>query len=99
MIVMDTFMGVSDGHIGWLVWLVWLLMGVFEALFASRLSRNRTLWADITVGAVASLLGGFFSIQFLGDTPVMRFLISLLGAVFFATACLLLLGYMLRPRR
>lgn len=96
---MDTLMGMDHGQIGLLVWLVWALIGVFEALLASRLSSGRNLWADIVVGAVSALMGGFFSVNFLGDTPVMRFIISLLGAIFFATACLMLMGYLLRPRR
>lgn len=86
-------MNVSADHIGWIVWAVWILIGVFAALVAQRYTGGRrTFLFDLVIGAVASVLGGYLSTRFLGDTPVQMFLISVLGAVFFAAAALWVTG-------
>lgn len=90
---MDTFLGVSHENIGILVWLLWALIGLFGALLTSRLTMGRrSLAFDIIVGVVAGVLGGYCSAQFLGDTPMQLFLISILGAVFGAGIALWLTG-------
>lgn len=90
---METLMGVSAGHIGILVWVVWALIGVFEALLAARIGTvARKLWLDVVAGAVAAVAGGYFSIDFVGDGPMQRFLISVLGAVFLGAVVLWIVG-------
>ena len=80
----NIWLGVSEHSVGILVWVLWAAIGALEALLASR---------------IAALLGGYCSLQYLGDTPVMRLLISALAAIFLATAALWILGIFLRPRR
>ncbi len=95
---MDTLLGISAGHIGILVWVIWLAIGVFEALLATRICEGRNLMADIVTGGIAGLLGGYFSVNFVGDAPLQRFLISVLGAIFLAAVALWILGRFLRRR-
>lgn len=91
--IMETLMGVGAGHIGILVWLVWVLIGVFEALLAARIgTMPRKLWLDVFAGAAAAVAGGYFSIDFVGDGPIQRFLISVLGAAFLGAAVLWIVG-------
>ncbi len=92
---METLFGISQNGIGVLVWLLWALIGAFEALLAARMSQKRNLVADL----VAGVLGGYFSIHFAGDSPVQRFLISVMGAVFLAAAAMWIMGRLLRRRR
>ncbi len=93
---METLFGISQNGIGVLVWLLWALIGAFEALLAARMSQKRNLVADLVTGGV---LGGYFSIHFAGDSPVQRFLISVMGAVFLAAAAMWIMGRLLRRRR
>ncbi|MDE6525635.1 MAG: hypothetical protein K2L75_00135 [Muribaculaceae bacterium] len=89
----DQMMNVSADHIGWIVWAVWVLIGVFAALVAQRFpGLRRAFLFDLVIGVVASTLGGYLSTRFLGDTPVQLFLLSVLGAVFFAAAALWITG-------
>ena len=91
--MLNQLMNVSAGHIGLLVWVVWLLIGLFAALVAQRYTGGRrTFLFDLIIGVVASVLGGYLSTRFLGDTPVQLFLVSVLGAVFFAAAALWVTG-------
>ena len=96
---METLFGISQNGIGMLVWLLWALIGAFEALLAARMSQKRNLVADLVTGVIAGVLGGYFSIHFAGDSPVQRFLISVMGAVFLAAAALWIMGRLLRRRR
>ena len=96
---METLFGISQNGIGVLVWLLWALIGAFEALLAARMSQKRNLVADLVTGVIAGVLGGYFSIQFAGDSPVQRFLISVMGAVFLAAAAMWIMGRLLRRRR
>lgn len=96
---METLFGISQNGIGMLVWLLWALIGAFEALLAARMSQKRNLVADLVTGVIAGVLGGYFSIHFAGDSPVQRFLISVMGAVFLATAAMWIMGRLLRRRR
>lgn len=90
---MDTFASISPGHAGLLIWLVWGLIGLFEGLVASRvLGGRRILFMDIVVGIVAAVLGGILSTNFIGDTPVQLFLLSILAAIFFSALILWLVG-------
>ena len=92
---METLFGISQNGIGMLVWLLWALIGAFEALLAARMSQKRNLVADLVTGVIA----GYFSIHFAGDSPVQRFLISVMGAVFLAAAAMWIMGRLLRRRR
>ncbi len=96
---MDTLMNLTPSHIGWLVWLVWVLIGVLGALWAQRLTGKRTFLFDLIIAVVAAVLGGYLSTCFLGDTPVQLFLISILGAVFFAAAALWITGALMNHFR
>lgn len=90
---MDTLASISPGHAGLLIWLVWGLIGLFEGLVASRvLGGRRILFMDIVVGIVAAVLGGILSTNFIGDTPVQLFLLSILAAIFFSALILWLVG-------
>lgn len=95
----NIWLGVSEHSVGILVWLLWAAICALEALLASRIAAGRNLAADIVTGCIAALLGGYCSLQYLGDTPVMRLLVSVLAAIFLATAALWILGIFLRPRR
>lgn len=95
---METLFGISQNGIGVLVWLLWALIGAFEALLAARMSQKRNLVADLVTGVIAGVLGGYFSIHFAGDSPVQRFLISVMGAVFLAAAAMWIMGRLLRRR-
>lgn len=69
------------------------MIGLFEGLVASRvLGGRRILFMDIVVGIVAAVLGGILSTNFIGDTPVQLFLLSVLAAVFFSALILWLVG-------
>lgn len=69
------------------------MIGLFEGLVASRvLGGRRILFTDIVVGIVAAVLGGILSTNFIGDTPVQLFLLSVLAAVFFSALILWLVG-------
>ena len=96
---METLFGISQNGIGMLVWLLWALIGAIEALLAARMSQKRNLVADLVTGVIAGVLGGYFSIHFAGDSPVQRFLISVMGAVFLAAAAMWIMGRLLRRRR
>ncbi len=90
---METLASISPGHAGLLIWLVWGLIGLFEGLVASRvLGGRRILFMDIVVGIVAAVLGGILSTNFVGDTPVQLFLLSILAAIFFSALILWLVG-------
>lgn len=96
---METLFGISQNGIGVLVWLLWALIVAFEALLAARMSQKRNLVADLVTGVIAGVFGGYFSIHFAGDSPVQRFLISVMGAVFLAAAAMWIMGRLLRRRR
>ncbi len=81
---MDSMLSVSSEYIGFFVWLLWALIGVFCALVASRITGRRSLLFDIIIATVAAVLGGYLSTQFLGNTPMQLFLISILAAAFSA---------------
>ena len=93
---MDTLAAISPGHAGLLIWFVWALIGLFEGLLASRvLGGRRILFMDIVVGVVAAVLGGILSTNFVGDTPVQLFLLSVLAAIFFWALVLCFFGAIL----
>ena len=90
---MDTLAAISPGHAGLLIWFVWALIGLFEGLLAARvLGGRRILFMDIVVGVVAAVLGGILSTNFVGDTPVQLFLLSVLAAIFFSALVLWIVG-------
>lgn len=90
---MDTLAAISPGHAGLLIWFVWALIGIFEGLLAARvLGGRRILFMDIVVGVVAAVLGGILSTNFVGDTPVQLFLLSVLAAIFFSALVLWIVG-------
>ena len=90
---METFAAISPGHAGILIWVVWGLIGLFEGLVAARvLGGKRIVFLDCVVGIVAAGLGGILSTCFLGETPMMLFLISIVAAIFFSALILWLVG-------
>lgn len=90
---MNTLAAISPGHAGLLIWFVWALIGLFEGLLAARvLGGRRILFMDIVVGVVAAVLGGILSTNFVGDTPVQLFLLSVLAAIFFSALVLWIVG-------
>lgn len=94
---MDSLVGISESHIGILVWLLWTAVGVAEALFVARISAERNCIADIVTAVIAANLGGYFSLQFVGDTSTQRILISFMSAVFFSALSLWMLGWLMKP--
>ncbi len=95
---MDTLMNVSQSQIGLIIWILWALIGVFEGLLTARVFNGRYLAADIVAGIVGGVAGGYFSIDFVGDGPVQRFLVSVLGAVFGAALLIWVAGLFFRRR-
>lgn len=93
---MDTLMNVSSPQIGLIIWILWALIGVFEGLLVARVFAGRRMAADIVAGIVGGVAGGYFSIDFVGDGPVQRFLVSVMGAVFAAAALIWICGAILR---
>lgn len=90
-------MNVSPGQAGILVWVVWVLIGLFEALVAQRFtSSRRILMFDIIVGIAFAVLGGYASVCCFGETPVKKFLISLLAATVVPCVVLLISGALIR---
>lgn len=91
---------VSSETIGFFVWLLWALIGVFCALLASRFTGGRrSLWFDIIIATVSAVLGGYLSTQFLGDTPIQLFLISIMSAVFSAGIMMWIVGALINHFR
>ncbi len=75
------------------VWVLWILIGFFEALIVSKmLSSRRILFMDSVIGIVFAALGGFLTTCYLGSTAMELFLISILGAIFFAGVALWITG-------
>lgn len=90
---MEALMNVAPGQAGILVWIVWFLIGLFEALIAQRvLGGRRIMLFDIIIGVVFAVLGGYFSICSLGETPMQLFLISILASIFSAGIMLWIVG-------
>ena len=90
---MEGFIAVSPGHAGVIIWIVWILIGLFEGLVASKvLGGRRIAFLDAVVGMVAAAIGGILSTNFIGDTPMMLFLISILAAIFTSALVLWLAG-------
>lgn len=86
-------MNVAPGQAGILVWIVWILIGLFEALVAQRvLGGRRIMLFDIIIGVVFAVIGGYFSICCLGETPMQLFLISILTAIFSSGLMLWIVG-------
>lgn len=80
---MEDFLIVTPEKTGLLMWIVWGLIGVAAALVAQRMAGNRQMLAfNIILGIAGGILGGFLSIQVIGDTPMMLVIISVLGAIF-----------------
>ncbi len=83
---MYEYLVVGAEHSGLLVWLLRALYRRIRHGCRAYDSRRRILWFDIIIGLVASTLGGYLSTQFLGDTPLMLFLISVMSAAFCSAA-------------
>lgn len=93
---MDSIASISPGHAGILIWLVWGLIGLFEGVAASRvLGRRRVLFIDIVIGIVSAVLAGILSTNFIGDTPVQLFLVSVMAAIFASALILWIFGMLL----
>ena len=93
---MDAIATISPGHAGILIWTVWGLIGLFEGLVASRvLGRRRVVCIDVVIGIVSAILAGILSTNFIGDTPVQLFLISVMAAIFASALVLWIFGILL----
>lgn len=80
---MEGYMIVTPEHTGILAWFIWALIGVAAALITQRIAAQPGMLVfNIIVGIAGALIGGFLSVQFVGDTPTMLLLISILGAIF-----------------
>ena len=90
---------ITPERTGIVIWLVWAVIGLVAALVAKRVTGRGTLFFDVIIGVVAALLGGTLSVSYVGGGPVQLFLISVLGAIFFAAAALLLTGWRLSDFR
>ncbi len=90
-------MTIVPENIGLLIWLVWALVGLLTALIVQRItSYKQMLVFNIIIGVVGAVLGGFLSVQFIGATPTMMLLISILGAVFGAGIMLWIVAALMR---
>ncbi|GFI13023.1 hypothetical protein IMSAGC008_00550 [Muribaculaceae bacterium] len=93
---MDAIATISPGHAGILIWAVWGLIGLFEGLVASRvLGRRRVVFIDVVIGIVSAILAGILSTNFIGDTPVQLFLVSVMAAIFASALVLWIFGILL----
>lgn len=93
---MDAIATISPGHAGILIWTVWGLIGLFEGLVASRvLGRRRVMFIDAVIGIVSAILAGILSTNFIGDTPVQLFLVSVMAAIFASALVLWIFGILL----
>lgn len=93
---MDAIATISPGHAGILIWTVWGLIGLFEGLVASSvLGRRRVVFIDVVIGIVSAILAGILSTNFIGDTPVQLFLISVMAAIFASALVLWIFGLLL----
>lgn len=93
---MDAIATISPGHAGILIWTVWGLIGLFEGLVASSvLGRRRVVFIDVVIGIVSAILAGILSTNFIGDTPVQLFLISVMAAIFASALVLWIFGILL----
>ena len=93
---MDAIATISPGHADILIWTVWGLIGLFEGLVASRvLGRRRVVFIDVVIGIVSAILAGILSTNFIGDTPVQLFLISVMAAIFASALVLWIFGILL----
>lgn len=93
---MDAIATISPGHAGILIWVVWGLIGLFEGLVASRvLGRRRVVFIDVVIGIVSAILAGILSTNFIGDTPVQLFLVSVMAAIFASALVLWIFGILL----
>lgn len=93
---MDAIATISPGHAGILIWTVWGLIGLFEGLVASRvLGRRRVVFIDVVIGIVSAILAGILSTNFIGDTPVQLFLVSVMAAIFTSALVLWIFGILL----
>ncbi len=90
---MESLASIAPGYAGFLIWVAWILIGLFEGLTAARMfGRKRIVFMDCVVGMVAAAIGGILSTNFIGDTPIQLFLVSILGAIFFSAAALWIVG-------
>lgn len=93
---MDEMIMITPERIGLLMWIVWGLIGLLAAVVTQRIMPNRQMiFFDIVVGIVAAVLGGFLSVQYIGGTPTMLVLISVLGAIFASGIALWIVGALL----
>ncbi len=93
---MDAIATISPGHAGILIWTVWGLIGLFEGLVASRvLGRRRVVFIDVVIGIVSAILAGILSTNFIGDTPVQLFLVSVMASIFASALVLWIFGILL----
>lgn len=68
----------------------------FEGLVASRvLGRRRVMFIDAVIGIVSAILAGILSTNFIGDTPVQLFLVSVMAAIFASALVLWIFGILL----
>ncbi len=77
----------------WVIWIIWALIGLLGGLYAGMFfGRKRLKATDAIVGTAAAVAGGFLTAHYLGSSPMQLYLVSVLGAVFFAAASLWIIG-------
>lgn len=89
---MNELIAITPEKIGIFIWLTWAAVGVVGAFAAHYCTGRRTFLFDLIIGVVSALLGGYFTTCFIGGGPVQLFLLSVLGAVFFAAVVLWITG-------
>ena len=66
-------MVVTPEHTGILVWFIWALIGVAAALITQRIAAQPGMLVfNIIVGIAGALIGGFLSVQFVGDFGIFK---------------------------
>lgn len=80
---MPDMLTASPDGIGFLVWIIWAVIGLAVAVVAQRIMPDsQSKWFYIIIAVVAAVIGGYLSVQFIGSTPAMLLLLSVLAAVF-----------------
>lgn len=85
---MNELIAISPEKTGILIYVAWAAAGVICAFVSFCRTGRHTFLFDLVIGVIAAVLGGYLTTSFIGGGPVQLFLLSVLGAVFFAAAAL-----------
>lgn len=90
---MDSFITTTVLNSVWLSWVLWAVTGILMGYFANRgLGRRPGRVFDIIIGLVGGIIGGYLSLDYVGDTTMQRWIVSILSAMFFSGAALWIIG-------